>query len=63
LRSAEAYSTFTFDQSHSSSSATIIGSAVMAPCPISLCGERIRTLPSGEMARKALISFVGISVP
>ncbi len=59
----EAYSTFTFDQSHSSSSATIIGSAVMAPCPISLCGERMRMLPSGSMARKALISFGALSVP
>jgi hypothetical protein len=32
---AEAYSGFTFAQSHSSSSVTIIGSAVSLPWPIS----------------------------
>ncbi|SRR5579883_804788 len=35
LRLGEAYSTRTLDQSHCSSSATIIGSAVMLPWPIS----------------------------
>src|SRR5450759_2085088 len=35
----------------------------MAPCPISLCGERIRMPPSGSIARKALMSFGADSAP
>src|SRR3569833_1998566 len=63
FRVGEAYSTFTLDQSHSSSSATIMGSEVIAPCHISVCGERMRIVPLGSIDRNALISFGAVASP
>jgi hypothetical protein len=51
---AEAYSARTLLQSHSSSSATIIGRDVYTPCPISDCERRMVTLPSGAIRSQAL---------
>src|SRR5262245_17611796 len=50
------YSVVTFDQSHSSSSATIWASPVMVPWPISDRATRITTASSGRMTTQALIS-------
>src|SRR5262245_23845633 len=50
------YSVVTFDQSHSSSSATICASPVMVPWPISERATRITTVSSGRMTTHALIS-------
>jgi hypothetical protein len=44
LRFAEAYSMRTFDQSHSSSSATSIAKPVEVPWPISAWGTRMVTV-------------------
>ncbi len=41
----------------SSSSAIIIPTDVIAPCPISVCGQRTVQTPSGSMASQALISL------
>jgi hypothetical protein len=60
LRVAEANSPFTLAQSTSSSSATICGSAVAAPCPISECGMRMVMVSSGSITIQAEISFAGI---
>ena len=46
----------TFDQSHSSSSATIWARPVIVPCPISERATRITTVSSGRMTTQALIS-------
>src|SRR5262249_15769150 len=56
LRLAEAYSARTLLQSHSSSSAIIIGQVVNTPVPISLCATRIVTVSSGAIVSHALIS-------
>src|SRR6516225_1106659 len=56
LRLAEAYSARTLLQSHSSSSAIIIGHVVNTPVPISLCATRIVTVSSGAIVSHALIS-------
>src|SRR5262245_6715486 len=50
------YSVVTFDQSHSSSSATICASPVIVPCPISDRATRITTVSSGRMTTHALLS-------
>src|SRR5262245_17695417 len=50
------YSVVTFDQSHSSSSATICARPVIVPCPISDLATRITTVSSGRMTTHALIS-------
>src|SRR5262245_34468714 len=52
------YSVVTFDQSHSSSSATIWARPVRVPCPISERAIRITTVSSGRMTTHALISGV-----
>src|SRR5438876_8616737 len=52
------YSVVTFDQSHSSSSATICARPVSVPCPISERATRITTVSSGLMTTQALISGV-----
>src|SRR6185503_10921236 len=50
------YSVVTFDQSHSSSSATICARPVMVPWPISERATRITTVSSGRTTTHALIS-------
>src|SRR2546426_7958492 len=50
------YSVFTFDQLHSSSSATICARPVSVPCPISERAIRITTVSSGRMTTHAVIS-------
>src|SRR5690349_16401647 len=50
------YSVITFDQSHSSSSATICARPVSVPCPISERATRITTVSSGRTTTHALIS-------
>src|SRR5262249_11349956 len=50
------YSVFTFDQSHSSSSATICARPVSVPCPISERAIRMTTVSSGRMTTHAVIS-------
>src|SRR2546422_3503358 len=50
------YSVVTFDQSHSSSSATICARPVSVPCPISDLAIRITTVSSGRMTTHAVIS-------
>src|SRR5215475_15500649 len=50
------YSVLTFDQSHSSSSATIWARPVRVPCPISERATRTTTVSSGRMTTQALIS-------
>ena len=50
------YSVVTFDQSHSSSSATICARPVSVPCPISDLAIRITTVSSGRMTTQAVIS-------
>ena len=50
------YSVVTFDQSHSSSSATIWARPVIVPCPISERATRMTTVSSGRMTTQALIS-------
>jgi hypothetical protein len=50
---AGASSARTFDQSHSSSSATIIGSDVVTPCPNSRCFTMTVQVPSLPMRRNA----------
>src|SRR3989442_6172831 len=50
------YSVVTFDQSHSSSSATICARPVSVPCPISERATRITTVSSGRMTTQAVIS-------
>src|SRR2546425_12852325 len=50
------YSVVTFDQSHSSSSATIWARPVIVPWPISERATRITTVSSGRMTTQALIS-------
>src|SRR5437870_991429 len=50
------YSVVTFDQSHSSSSATICARPVSVPCPISDRAIRITTVSSGRMTTQAVIS-------
>src|SRR5215831_986725 len=50
------YSVVTFDQSHSSSSATIWARPVRVPCPISERATRMTTVSSGRMTTQALIS-------
>ena len=50
------YSVVTFDQSHSSSSATIWARPVSVPCPISERAIRITTVSSGRMTTQAVIS-------
>src|SRR3954463_2298330 len=51
------YSVVTFDQSHSSSSATSWARPVRVPCPISERAMRITTLSSGWITTQALISL------
>src|SRR5271163_2713641 len=48
-----AWATFTFDQSASSSSATISGMPVRTPCPISERWQTMVTVPSGAIDTKA----------
>ena len=50
------YSVVTFDQSHSSSSATICARPVSVPCPISERATRITTVSSGRITTQAVIS-------
>ena len=50
------YSVVTFDQSHSSSSATSWARPVSVPCPISERAMRITTVSSGLITTQALIS-------
>src|SRR5215467_6590885 len=50
------YSVVTFDQSHSSSSATICARPVRVPCPISERATRTTTVSSGRITTHALIS-------
>ena len=50
------YSVVTFDQLHSSSSATIWARPVIVPCPISERATRITTVSSGRMTTQTLIS-------
>ena len=50
------YSVVTFDQSHSSSSATIWARPVIVPCPISERATRMTTVSSGRMTTQAVIS-------
>ncbi len=50
------YSVFTFDQSHSSSSATIWARPVSVPCPISERAIRMTIVSSGRMTTQAVIS-------
>src|SRR6185436_6228443 len=50
------YSVDTFDQSHSSSSATSCARPVSVPWPISLRATRITTVSSGRITTQALIS-------
>ncbi len=50
------YSVCTFDQSHSSSSATIWARPVSVPCPISERAIRITTVSSGRMTTHAVTS-------
>ena len=50
------YSVVTFDQSHSSSSATIWARPVSVPWPISERATRITTVSSGRMTTQAVIS-------
>src|SRR5262249_36841927 len=50
------YSVVTFDQSHSSSSATICASPVSVPWPISERAMRMTTVSSGRMTTQALTS-------
>src|SRR5438309_7738522 len=50
------YSVVTFDQSHSSSSATIWARPVSVPCPISERAIRITTVSSGRMTTQAFTS-------
>src|SRR5215813_3771639 len=50
------YSVVTFDQSASSSSATIWAKPVSVPCPISERATRMTTVSSGRMTTQALIS-------
>ena len=50
------YSVVTFDQSHSSSSATSCARPVSEPCPISTRATRMTTVSSGLTATQALIS-------
>src|SRR5882724_12406704 len=50
------YSVFTFDQSHSSSSATSWARPVSVPCPISERAMRITTVSSGRITTQALTS-------
>src|SRR5215831_13577738 len=50
------YSVVTFDQSHSSSSATICARPVSVPCPISERATRTTTVSSGRITTHALIS-------
>lgn len=54
---AEAYSARTLVQSHANSSATIIGSDVKMPSPISDWATRITTLSSGSMRIQAFTSL------
>src|SRR5690242_10273349 len=56
LRLAEAYSTLTLAHSQPSSSATIIGSEVRTPSPISDWATRIVTVSSGSIRSHALAS-------
>src|SRR3954464_5554055 len=53
---AEGNSVVTFDQSHSSSSATSWARPVSVPCPISERAIRITTVSSGRMTTQALTS-------
>jgi hypothetical protein len=55
---AEAYCGRTFDQSHCSSSQTIIAFDVQTPWPSSVCAMRIVTVSSGAMTIHALTSGV-----
>src|SRR6476646_6602092 len=55
---AEGNSVVTFDQSHSSSSATSWARPVRVPCPISTRATRITTVSSGLITTQALISGV-----
>src|SRR6185503_755540 len=50
------YSVLTFDQSHSSSSATIWARPVSVPCPISERAMRMTTVSSGRMTTQAVTS-------
>src|SRR5215471_17125177 len=50
------YSVVTFDQSHSSSSATSWARPVSVPCPISERAMRITTVSSGRITTQALTS-------
>ena len=50
------YSVTTFDQSHSSSSATSCARPVIVPCPISERATRMTTVSSGRITTQALIS-------
>src|SRR5882757_8634615 len=50
------YSVVTFDQSHSSSSATSCARPVSVPCPISERAMRMTTVSSGLMTTQALTS-------
>src|SRR3989442_10774888 len=50
------YSVVTFDQSHSSSSATICARPVSVPCPISERATGITSVSSGRMTTHAVIS-------
>src|SRR5258705_5509172 len=50
------YSVVTFDQSHSSSSATSWARPVSEPCPISERAMRITTVSSGRITTQALTS-------
>ncbi|HEY2226340.1 MAG TPA: hypothetical protein VGI22_01125 [Xanthobacteraceae bacterium] len=56
LRWGEAYSARTLLQSHSSSSATIMGQEVRTPVPISVWATRMVTVLSGAIVSQALIS-------
>src|SRR5215470_10853135 len=60
---AEAYSTRTFFQSHSSSSATSIGADVKLPWPISERAYRMTTLSSGWTSTQALTSVPAFGLP
>src|SRR5690606_22688625 len=55
------YSVLTFDQSHSSSSATSCARPVSVPWPISWRATRITTLSSGLITTQALTSGVSVS--
>ncbi len=50
------YSVVTFDQSHSSSSATSWARPVIVPCPISERATRMTTVSSGRITTQALSS-------